>query len=142
MSQTTFAIGRRWRCEREGKPAFDFVIVEKGSSGGTKKCRLECDSPNQPGHGLVQEYSHAHIKKHARLLPLDSSDEKIGSLALRAAELEAALRPFAQIAPVVAALQDSGDVLHVWSTRAGEAVITRTMVKRAYDVLGGRPGVQ
>lgn len=69
--------------------------------------------------------------------PALSPDEQIGRLALRVAELEAALRPFAEVAPVIAALQNSGDVLHAWHNRAGEAQITRTMINRARDVLAG-----
>ncbi len=72
MSQTTFALGRIWRCERQGKPAFDFVIVDKGSCAGLKKCRLACESPSDAGHGMIVEYSHVHIKRCAKLLPVGS----------------------------------------------------------------------
>lgn len=87
--KTTFAVGRRYRCERElGKRdrVFDFVILGKPnfSSPSTHKlCRIEViDHGSHYGsthldqgrcctvcsHGLVQDYSHKHLKKYGVLV--------------------------------------------------------------------------
>lgn len=75
-----FAIGKRWRCDRSKKSAFDFVIVGPGSKPDTKRCRIEVLDPKvrsgtssdvdlgRGGHGMVQEYSHRHIKRCAVLV--------------------------------------------------------------------------
>jgi hypothetical protein len=79
-----YAIGQRWRCERDSRPTFDFVIVGPGEKPGSKRCRLDVD-PNwfrrqgyvevsipglmaRAGHGQEQDYSHKHLKKHAKLV--------------------------------------------------------------------------
>lgn len=75
-----FAIGKRWRCDRSRKSAFDFVIVGPGAKPDTKRCRIEVLDPvvksgmspdvdlGRGSHGMVQEYSHRHIKRCARLV--------------------------------------------------------------------------
>jgi hypothetical protein len=76
-----FAIGRRWYSERppeERKPNFEFVIVGPGSKLYTKLCRIEISDEEmarfpeyytgQNGNGTVQEYSHKHLRKYARLV--------------------------------------------------------------------------
>lgn len=74
-NKTSFAIGSRWHVERERDP-FDFVIVE-ASRPGYKRCRIECVNPRMPGHGKVGEYSHKHLKKHARFV--QAPDAKVGT---------------------------------------------------------------
>ncbi len=78
-----FAVGKRWRCDRSRKSAFDFVIVGPGSKPDTKRCRIEVLDPvvksgmspdvdlGRGGHGMVQEYTHRHIKRCAKLVPQD-----------------------------------------------------------------------
>jgi hypothetical protein len=74
---TPFAVGRRWRCVRRpgdgGRcPSFDFVIIgpPTETKGNYKSCRLECRCEDKRGHfhGLVQDYSHKHLKKYAVLV--------------------------------------------------------------------------
>lgn len=83
---TPYSPGRRWRCcPRNGRPPFEFVIQGPGSSPKHKRCRLEVDvrwyalhhldpdAMGRVGHGLESEYSHAHLKKHATLVPLPAA---------------------------------------------------------------------
>lgn len=87
MAARDFAVGRRWAAQPADKPAFDFVIIEQGERAGYKRCRLEIDPlwwrrneflgdlPRElraRGDGLVQEYSHAHLRKYAVLVPADT----------------------------------------------------------------------
>jgi hypothetical protein len=98
MRVTAFSVGRRFRCTREpGKrdQVFDFVIIgpPKYSFGNAdyykknhKLCRLEVVEHHVPDyrtdgkccdqccHGLLQDYSHAHLKKFGVLLPLDGTE--------------------------------------------------------------------
>lgn len=78
MSNSPFAIGQRWYCDRSSSrnpydaPPFWFVIVGKGSRPDRKRCRLEVDHPNEQvrknnGDGLEQDYTHKHLKKYGRL---------------------------------------------------------------------------
>lgn len=78
MRITDFSVGRKWRCEREERPHFTFLIVGNGSKPGWKRCLIIPDkhfpSTRAADQPLEQEYSHRHIKKCARLLPLDLDD--------------------------------------------------------------------
>jgi hypothetical protein len=65
-----YTVGQRWYSnrEKEGRPSHTFVIIGPGDTPREKMCRLENDDPTTPGHGIVQSYSHAHLKKYAVLV--------------------------------------------------------------------------
>jgi len=85
---TKFAVGQRWRlkpewvAERETQgrkeTTFDFVILgppgmEWNNPKTNKTCRLEVPGHTEKcgpicSHGIVQDYSHAHLKKYAYLV--------------------------------------------------------------------------
>jgi hypothetical protein len=89
MPRTTqFSVGRLWKAKRtdDNKAPLTFVIEGPGHSATTKRCRLEYDIKwfesrgyhgasrdnymAQMHHGHVQEYSHAHLRKYATLVPV------------------------------------------------------------------------
>lgn len=74
---TKFAVGNRWRCSGERRCGqLDFVIVGPGDYGEPakhKSCRLEVEGHMEKccpscHHGIVQTYSHKHLKKYAQLV--------------------------------------------------------------------------
>jgi hypothetical protein len=79
MRQTPFSIGRRWRCTRDRSkpitsPDFDFVIIGPGRTKTSKRCRIESHDPShhRSHHGAEADYSHKHLKKHAKLVEEES----------------------------------------------------------------------
>ncbi len=85
---TPFSVGRRWFCERKGETSgrarVYFVIVGPGENSHGKPskthklCRLETHPddlaaklPGSSHNEITSTYSHAHIKKHAVLVPLE-----------------------------------------------------------------------
>ena len=87
MKQTPFAIGRRWFVDRAGDPGrarFWFVIVGPGEnydgkpSTVWKRCRIDVHPDDiaakvrgYQSHGCESVYPHRHLKKCARLEPIE-----------------------------------------------------------------------
>jgi len=90
-ADSPYAVGRRWAVtnpEREVAP-FDFVVVAPWRPGH-KVCRVEVAplwyrergysrdvmrAVERAGHGIQQEYSHKHLKKHAVPVPAGTDSE-------------------------------------------------------------------
>jgi hypothetical protein len=70
--KTPFSVGQRWYCDNSatGRPSFTFVILgtDMLTRPNEKLCRLEYDDPSDICHGIVQPYSHKHLKKYAKLV--------------------------------------------------------------------------
>jgi hypothetical protein len=68
MKYPQYQVGAKWRVEREERPV-TFIILGPGSKSGYKKCLVQWDVIDLKSQNYEEEYSVAHLRKHAVYKP-------------------------------------------------------------------------